>query len=121
MADFTVRTMKKSAVFLNETKLRGRSERNASFVVPSSVIECNETVSRSTNDEGLCCKAQDDTSAVIPDLIGDPGFVPGVSAQIEARGGATTREKPPSGSGMTRCRHLTFLSVSLYSYFPSHS
>ena len=34
MADFTVRTMKKSAVFLNETKLRGRSERNASFVVP---------------------------------------------------------------------------------------
>ena len=66
MAGSTVRTMKKSAVFLNETKLRERSERNASFVVPWSVIECNKTGSRSTNDKGLCCKAQDDTSAVIP-------------------------------------------------------
>ena len=66
MADFTVRTMKKSAVFLNETKLRGRSEQNASFVVPWSVTESNKTGSYSTNDKGLCCKTQDDTSAVIP-------------------------------------------------------
>ena len=33
MAGSTVRTMKRSAVFLNETKLRERSERNANLLV----------------------------------------------------------------------------------------